>query len=49
MLASLQDKRTLKVGLDLGLNMGKKMNENKTVGVAQVTKKEEAKAFTVSK
>lgn len=45
----LQDKRTLKIGLDLGLNVGKKMNENKTVGVGQVTKKEVEKAFTVSK
>lgn len=49
MFSLLQDKRTLKVGLDLGLNVGKKMNENKTLDAAQVTKKQEEKAFTVSK
>jgi hypothetical protein len=46
----LQDKRTLKLGLDLGLNVGKKLNENKHMDSSQL-KKDEAgeKAFTVSK
>ncbi|KAF6255013.1 hypothetical protein COO60DRAFT_257962 [Scenedesmus sp. NREL 46B-D3] len=46
----LNDKRTLKLGLDLGLNVGKKLNENKHMDSSQL-KKDEAgeKAFTVSK
>ncbi len=40
----------MKVGLDLGLNVGKKVNENKTMDHTAL-KKDEAgkKAFTVSK
>jgi hypothetical protein len=41
----------MKVGLELGVNVGKKLNENKTMDHTQVLKKDEVKekAFTVSK
>eukprot|EP00879_Flechtneria_rotunda_P014332 GHRR01014972.1.p1 GENE.GHRR01014972.1~~GHRR01014972.1.p1 ORF type:complete len:220 (+),score=40.04 GHRR01014972.1:43-702(+) len=48
----LNDKRTMKVGLDLGLNVGKKLNENKSMDATQLKKEgREAgeKAFTISK
>ncbi|KAF8056019.1 cry [Scenedesmus sp. PABB004] len=46
------DKRTMRVGLDLGLAVGKKLNESKALHAGQLKKEERAagdKAFTVSK
>jgi hypothetical protein len=42
----------MKVGLDLGLNVGKKLNEHKSMDAAQLKKEERAageRAFTISK
>lgn len=52
-LACAQDKRSLKMGLDFGLNLGKKVNHNASVD-PQTAKKAaggeaRARAFTTSK
>jgi hypothetical protein len=48
-----QEKRTMKVGLDLALGVGQKLNENKTMDHKSLNKegRSEAanKAFTISK
>jgi hypothetical protein len=48
-----QDKRSLKMGLDFGLSLGKKVNRNATVD-SETTKKvaegdSKTRAFTISK
>ena len=48
-----QDKRSLKMGLDFGLSLGKKVNHNATVD-SETTKKAaegegKTRAFTISK
>lgn len=49
----LQDKRNMKIGLDLSLGVGKKLNENKTMDHTALKKGKDAdaanKVFTVSK
>lgn len=49
----LQEKRTMKVGLDLALGVGKKLNENKTMDHTALKKDsseaDAKKAFTISK
>ncbi len=52
-LESTQDKRAMKIGLDFGLNVGKKLNQNASVDAKSMQKKDEeggrTRAFTVSK
>lgn len=49
----LQDKRTMKIGLDLGLGVGKKLNENMAMDHTALKKDGLAEAankvFTISK
>ena len=50
-MSNMQDKRALKIGMDFGLNVGKKLNQNATVDNTILKKDEDAqtKAFTISK
>lgn len=50
-VVGLQEKRTMKIGLDLALGVGKKLNENKTMDHTALKKDSETanKVFTVSK
>lgn len=52
-LRLMQEKRTMKIGLDLALGVGKKLNENKTMDHTALKKdglvEAASKVFTVSK